>query len=507
MFPKNILSVHQGIIDIKNNKLDISKSSDVGLRFPEAITLEKLCIELRKYSCEPQIFSGYYIGYSIKQISKEFDILRFGSNAIINIELKAPLDEISKLQKIPKQMKQNYYYLNFLGKPIYIYTFVEDDGLYKYDISTDAYVAVSYEELISNLSNQGFDSEMNPDKLFVPSNYLISPFNNTEKFLAHEYFLTDNQQEIKKQIMQIIQDSKEFFFCISAKAGTGKTLLLYDIAEDVISEFEKASTLIIHCGKLNSGHNKLIHDYGWNIEPIATVHENSIDKKIDERLKVILVDESQRIREHQLEAIVKKAVACHIPIVFSYDKQQYLKKGETCDLYEYVSKNFSDISASKKELTSKIRTNKEMASFITNFMHIGKSNTYLNYNAVTIEYFNSLDDVKKYVAYLEQNEGWKAVKYTTSRYSPNSLDRFGTLCTSNAHDVIGQEFKKVVFVMDRNFHYNENGQLLAEGSYYSTEGMLYQIVTRVVNELKIIVLSNPQLYCKLLEIKSLGTQE
>jgi hypothetical protein len=34
--------------------------------------------------------------------------------------------------------------------------------------------------------------------------------------------------------------------------------------------------------------------------------------------------------------------------------------------------------------------------------------------------------------------------------------------------------------------------------------MLYQIVTRVVDELKIIVLNNPELYYQLLRIKSLG---
>ena len=57
--------------------------------------------------------------------------------------------------------------------------------------------------------------------------------------------------------------------------------------------------------------------------------------------------------------------------------------------------------------------------------------------------------------------------------------------------------------MDDNFRYNEN-KLSAKKGYYSAQGMLYQIVTRVVDELKIVVLDNPSLYLKLLEIKAMG---
>ena len=43
--------------------------------------------------------------------------------------------------------------------------------------------------------------------------------------------------------------------------------------------------------------------------------------------------------------------------------------------------------------------------------------------------------------------------------------------------------------------------------YKHFKGMLYQIATRVVNELKIIVINNPELYVKLLEIKQMGDKE
>ena len=63
---------------------------------------------------------------------------------------------------------------------------------------------------------------------------------------------------------------------------------------------------------------------------------------------------------------------------------------------------------------------------------------------------------------------------------------------------------KVTLVMDNNFWYDNKNKLCVNGSYYSAEGMLYQIVTRAVDDLKIIVLDNPELYKKLIEIKRMG---
>ncbi|KFM93044.1 hypothetical protein [Paenibacillus macerans] len=56
----------------------------------------------------------FFIGYEIPQISKEFDLLRFGNNFNLDIELK----NISTTEKITKQLIQNKYYLRALGKPV-----------------------------------------------------------------------------------------------------------------------------------------------------------------------------------------------------------------------------------------------------------------------------------------------------------------------------------------------------------------------------------------------------
>ena len=288
-------------------------------------------------------------------------------------------------------------------------------------------------------------------------------------------------------------------YCITADAGTGKTLLLYDIAK-TISESNK--TILIHCGKLNEGHELLRDKFNWNICAIKGIQAQTIDRYIDDTVTAIFIDESQRIRTHQLEMIIGKSKELKIPIVFSYDTKQYLSEGESKNIYEYIKTNYPEISIYMKSLTNKIRTNKNISSFITNLIQIGKSNSYLNYSDITIEYFENLNDIRRYIEYLEENE-WKFITYTSSQYQREPIDTLASLSDFKAHDVIGQEFKKVVFVMDDNFRYDDSGKLQYRKCFYSLPGMFYQIITRVINEMKIIVFNNKSLYYKLLQIKSL----
>lgn len=449
---------------------------------------------------------GYYVGYSIKQISKEFDLLRFSDDLVIDIELKSELglDASKKMKKISTQMEQNHYYLTSISKNVLIYTYIENDGLYKYDPLSKKAISAEFSEFIANLIAQSVNYNIDPDELFVPSNYLISPFNRTQRFICDEYFLNGAQQNIKKEMLKSITSNKQDFFCISANAGTGKTLLMYDIAKTIQNEGKRP--VIIHCGKLNAGHGRLIEKFGWKILSISLISRASLSYQIPQTTDVIFIDESQRIRDHQLIIIIEWAKNLKIPIIFAYDKKQYLRGGETNDIYEYLKQNYPELTAIKKTLTNKIRTNEELASFITNLYDIGKSNSSLNYENVTIEYFDDFENAKGYMKYLCKHRGWKGITYTDSTRYTESISRVANICDSNAHDVIGQEFDKVVFVMDKNFQYGENGKLQASTTFYSVEGMLYQIVTRVVNELKIIVLDNPELYGKLLEIKALDNR-
>lgn len=506
MKPTNLISTFQGLkVFNECNDSEQKVVAPYNISDNEATVLGSFCNLLKKYDCPFDIFDGYYIGYSINQISKEFDLLRFSEDLVINIELKQELNLYvnEKMKKILKQQSKNFYYLKSLQKRVFICTYVENDGLYKYDDLLKETKRINFEEIINILKKQNFDTNIDPDKLFVPSNYLVSPFNSTERFLNGEYFLTGSQEEIKNELLKKIT-SDYVMYCITADAGTGKTLLLYDIAK-TISKSNKS--ILIHCGKLNEGHELLRVKFDWNIYSIRNIKEQTIDRYIDDAVKAIFIDESQRIRIEQLEMIIDKSKELKIPIVFSYDTKQYLNNNESNNIYKYIKTNHQRINIYEKSLTNKIRTNKNISSFITNLIQIGKSNSYLDYSNITIEYFENLNDIKKYIHYLEKHDDWKCITYTNSQYNLEPIDELACLSVSKAHDVIGQEFKKVVFVMDDNFRYEASGKLQYRKCYYSLPGMLYQIITRVINEMKIIVFNNKSLYYKLLQIKSLDKND
>lgn len=498
MKTQNLISVYQGAAALEKLGENADKKFKV-LKPHEIGCLNGLCDILQAHGCDISDFDGFLVGYTIGQIGKEFDLLSFSPEYIINIELKSKLKTTEREEKILKQLRKNNYYLKFLGRPLQLFTYVDSDGFYKYVPETDSIVKVEPSVIASCIHNHRVDYSIDPDREFVPSNYLVSPFNSTSKFISGEYFLTGAQQKIKEEITGELQSCPFMYFSISADAGTGKTLMMYDIAKDMMKAGIKV--ILIHCGKLNQGHEKLRLIYDWNIKPISSITTRSIDSIFD-RCEILFVDEAQRVRKNQLELIIQKTTEKRVPVVFSYDVKQYLRSDEGHDIETYLKDNHPCVRVSPKHLTNKIRTNKKMASFINNLRNMGSSTDHLDYDCVTIEYFDEMDELKKYFKFLQQN-GWTTLTFTSSQYSPDPYDSLSGMGMRNAHDVIGQEFSKVAFVMDNNFKYVGN-RLAAKRGYYSAQGMLYQIVTRVIDELKIVVLDNPSLYLKLLEIKALG---
>lgn len=498
MKTENLLCTFQGAAAIDLPTVDKYLKK---LKSHEIRNLESFCRIMSSYSFSYKDYDGYFVSYSIKQIGKEFDLLRFGDDLILNIELKSELKIANKLEKIRKQMEINHYYLKFLGKPIIVITYVENDGFFVYDSNTNTVSSIAESDVAEIIKAHKVNLAIDPDKEFVPSNYLISPFNSTEQFINGEYFLTTTQQKIKTEIEEKLETDGFVYFCIAANAGTGKTLLLYDIAKGFLQN--GTNVVLIHSGKLNDGHRKLQETYGWKIYSIASVNQNSISSLLDS-CDILLIDESQRISKKQMEWIIACSQQKQIPIIFSYDPKQYLRSGEDRDVQSYLETTHPDITVCAKKLTTKIRTNKELASFITNLFDIGKSKDHLDYSCITIEYVANEVQLKNYIAYLHKERGWQPIKYTTSLYNEDPFDSLADISDKNAHDVIGQEFSKVVFVMDSNFRYEGNRLMASKYAYYSPKGMLYQITTRVVDELKIIVFNNPDLYVKLLEIKAMG---
>jgi len=197
----NILSLVQAHSSLKQ---EICKSFlnyyAIEIKKEEIDDLSHLVRILYDNTNNKKIFNQFYVGYKIPQIGKEFDLLRFDETSIINIELKKTSTE----EKIQYQLRKNKYYLSFIGKRIYNFSFIIDTNKLYHLNDDNKTEEVDFPYLIQALKDQKLKSYNNIDDIFNPSDYLVSPFNSTEKFINDEYFLTQQQEEVKKEILNLI---------------------------------------------------------------------------------------------------------------------------------------------------------------------------------------------------------------------------------------------------------------------------------------------------------------
>ena len=430
------------------------------------------------------LLDNFFVGYMIPQIGKEFDLLRFNKANVVNIELKSKASE----DKILKQLKRNRYYLQFLDKEVLLFTYIQETKKL-YMLDKDHLTSVSRDELYKELIKDCNEFD-DIDKLFNPSNYLISPFNSTKKFMEEEYFLTEHQEEIRTNIMRVVDTSTTEFMALTGAAGTGKTLLTYDIAKELRNKGKRV--LIVHCAQLNSGQRMLQDEYGWDICMVKV-----IGYKVLTEYDIIIVDEVQRIYQAQFNDIKVNAEKKKMKCIFSFDEKQYLHNDEK-------SRNMAgQISAILTQpiykLTDKIRINKEIASFIKPLFNCNEKLSNLKYANIDLCYCSQKQEVILLSKHLQQ-KGWKIPKYTPGTISTFCYEGYGTAEEESAHEVIGQEFDKVVAIIDNNFGYDEGGKLIANNSYYSQRQMLYQILTRTRQKLYVIILNNEPMLKRCLEI-------
>lgn len=443
--------------------------------------------EILKNAAMPalHIFENYYINYEIAQIGKEFDILRIGENSIVNIELKSQKDE----PKILKQLEQNYYYLSFLQKEIYCFTFIsETSEFYYFDKNNEKLELINVKTILEQI-REIKDTETKLDDLFVPSNYLVSPFNNTEAFLKNEYFLTTNKEEIKNKIVKTIDDNSTKIFSIEGKAGTGKTLLAYDIARTLTDKGHKVA--IVHCALLNDGID-ILKQNNWNIILIKDLPLKGIEQR---DVDIFIFDEAQRLYIDQVNGFI----ATNKTLIFAHDVQQKLNSKKEADkVVALIQKAARDDN--HYEISTKIRQNKELASFIRKFfklVKIAKDEIKGNdYKDVSLHYVIDNVEARHYIDYLK-TKGWNYIHLTASGINQNDkLREVEFSSRQSAHKVIGQEFDNVVVVISSDFYYND-GKILKYKDinwHYNPIETLFQAVSRTRKKLKFVIINNPEVY-------------
>ncbi|WP_159938969.1 DNA/RNA helicase domain-containing protein [Caballeronia arationis] len=488
MKPINILSLLQAKQSLQEDAFnDYLNHFGISIRAGEIEDIKALAEALIGVGCSTDAFDSFYVGYKIPQIGKEFDLLRFGAQSIVNVELKAS----SSPEKIKKQLLRNKYYLGFLGRPVKLFTFVSASKVL-YTLDDDEHLEIVESAGLGEwLTKQQVDDIQRLDELFNPSDYLVSPFNATDRFLKGEYFLTHQQEEVRNQIIASILASKATrFFSISGNAGTGKTLLAYDIGRSLIDDMRKV--LVIHCGQLNNGHDELKRN-GWSVVPI-TYYQHCDFSKYD----LVIVDEAQRLRLNQLEDIVERIGKAMCSCIFSHDRLQTLAAGEKA---RNLSARIGSIkSIVSYNLSDKIRTNKEIADFIKMLFNNKKTFPLSNSGNIRVNYFNTDQSAKAYLDGLSELK-WKVLRFTPSQYDNEHHEKYSGVQYPTSHRVIGQEFDAVAVPIDDYFSYGENGDLVYKGkAYYDPPSMLFQNITRTRKKLNLVIINNAELLARCLAI-------
>ena len=459
----------------------------------EIETMKRFVNELLEGGAEIADLDGFLYGFSIPQISKEFDLLKIYENgSIINIELKS--QEVG-LEKIEYQLKKNRYYLSHLNKKIYSFTYVKTETygqLYSYD--GIRLKRCNIQEVIELIGFEEKCIERDIEKLFKAKDYLISPINTPELFEKENYYLTRHQEEIKNKIIKGINNRKQILWGIQGSAGTGKTLLLYDIAKTLGNSLK---VCVIHSGILSQGHitlNSKLHNV--DIIPAKDCNEDAITK-----YDCVLIDEAQRLYQGDFNCIVKAFQEGKIQCIFAYDYYQVLSKAESNRNIPEQLKQFSCFDENK--LSEKIRTNKEVASFIKNVIDLShRPKGYMNYSNIEVLYADDYDVAKNIVEHYVLNKGYQFISYTPSRVKSNEIDKFDNYI--NTHHIIGQEFDNVIFSMDSNFRYTEDGHLQGKrhpNPDYIFYKLWFQGVSRAREKLCILVIGNEPLFNNILKVK------
>lgn len=460
----------------------------ISLKKSELIDLSKLVSEIKQLNQKVNIFDNYFIGYKIPQISKEFDLLRIDIDTVLNIEIK----QKSTTDKIQKQLERNMYYLSFLKKEIHCFTYISDENkLYTIDHKNQI-TESSFRQLLSIIASQNVEKINEINLLFNPSNYLVSPFNSTNEFIKGRYFLTTHQENIKNEVLEKIYSPSTSILSIKGKAGTGKTLLIYDIAKEIYNEHE---VLLIHCGHLNQGHITLIEDFNWNIISAKYLFDQDYSK-----YKLVILDEAQRVYPNFFDRVIKEVKKNNSNCILSHDEQQTLHKREIDN--KIPKKLETEITHPTFELTNKIRTNKEVASFIECIFNKDRQFTKQRNTSIELTFFENLDETIDFITNLKTKD-WKIINYTPDGYKTFPYERFKIMDELNSHTVIGQEFDNVVAIIDEHFYY-KNSQLSTRGykknPYYHPTKMLYQIISRTRLKLHLIVFRNQEVLSRCLSM-------
>lgn len=400
----------------------------------------------------------FFYSFQVPRLGKEFDLLQIKDDQIVNIELKS--GKVSD-EAVRKQLLQNRYYLSVQGKMIQSYTYISSQERLVRLNNHDHIVEADWDQLCLALQRQSKDYEGDIEDLFQAEMYLFSPVTEPERFLNKEYFLTSQQKDIERRILDKIRKVKYGYFWFSGLPGTGKTLLLYDIAMK-LSVHQKVC--MIHCGETGKEW-KILHD---RLLRIAFLSDSRLEECTDfKEYSAILVDEAHLLSVKELHRILE--LSEKHPVIFSGDDEDMISDEEMDRTMIREIEHLPDIQSF--HLTNRIRTNAELSSFIQNMMHLPEKRTVRYYPHIQVVYANDEEEAEILLkGYQDQ----------------------------------------LVFIIDERYYYDEKGYLREQRQKQqkpTAVRMLFHRLNEAREEFAIIVKRNEAVYEVLLELLQFSKKE
>lgn len=416
-----------------------------------------------------------FYSFQIPRLGKEFDLLQIRENQIINIELKS--GAVSE-EAIQKQLIQNRYYLSALGKPIQSYTYISSQNRLMRLTNHDHVIEASWNQLCAALQKEGKDYSGDIENLFRAEWYLFSPLTEPNRFLNKEYFLTAQQRDIKRQILKKIREEQTGFFSFSGLPGTGKTLLLYDIAMKLSN---RQQVCIIHCGEAGKKW-EILHK---RLQRIDFLSDNQLETQFSlEDYHAILVDEAHLLSVEKLNVLLDMSE--DRPIIFSSDSEEMISPKE---IDQSTMKRMEELpNLQTFRLTNRIRTNAELSSFIQNMMHLPVRKNQNEFPHVSVVYANDTKEADTLV----------------QDYIRQGYQYFSQMGNAELGITAVRDTEKMVVMLDERYYYDDEQYLRSRNLMRNGQSevrSLFHLLNQAKENLTFVVKGNETVYGILLDMK------
>ncbi len=432
---------------------------------------------------------GFHYSYSIPHISKELDLLKVGKDTVLDIELKncRITDE-----RIQYQLERNAYYLSFLGKAVVTFTYCSEDDLWV-ELKDHRLRTVGWERVINCLAETEEFERCDLDSLFIPKNYLVSPVMNFEAFMKRQYFLSGQQESIKKTVLAHLAGQGSGGLVVQGDSGTGKTLLLYDVAL-TMAEMSHKPAVIFHGASLTDYHES------FNVRCSEIEIRSLRDLKSTDVGSYCFVgfDEAHRMQPRQFEAAMERVQRANVPFLLMLDPKQDAFAREHEDDVQSICERFVPHDR-RLTLTKKFRTNATIADFIEAFVNNGNVRLATT-DGIEVVYARTTEDAMSLVKSFVR-KGFQYIALPTASRAEDDLAELQLSGEPNAHGVVGLEYQKVVMVAS---HVHIEKGRLCDDPYPNPvllpTRMLYQGLTRAQNEIALVVLDSWDVFQRAIEL-------